>query len=86
MTPSDMTIDYKVSLSLYLYNDFWYNSLGSTCTCHYLHVSTNVSQSARSSKLNFQFASGPIVLYWEDHNLSIRSKIKVNEHIIGKLV
>jgi hypothetical protein len=53
MTPSDMTTDYKVSLVLYLYSDFWYNSLSSTCTCHYLYVSTNVSQSTRSSKLNF---------------------------------
>ena len=65
MTPSDITIEYKVSSSLHLYNDFCYNSLGSTCTCHYLHVGTNVSQSARSLKMNFHFASGSIVLYWE---------------------
>jgi len=80
-----MTIDYKVSSFLYLYNDFWYNSLGSTCTYHYLHVGTNVSQSARSSKLIFQFASGPIMLYWEGHNLSIRSEIEVNEHLMESL-
>ena len=53
MTPSDMTIDYKVSSFLYLHSDFWFNSLGSTCTRHYLLVGTNVSQSASSSKLNF---------------------------------
>jgi len=31
MTPMDMTmiVKYKVSSFLYLYNDFWYNSLGS---------------------------------------------------------
>jgi hypothetical protein len=63
MTPSDTTIDYKVSSFLHLYNDFWYNSLGSICICHYLHVGTNVSQSTRLSKLNFQFTSGLIVLY-----------------------
>jgi len=49
MIPSDMTIDYKVSSLLYLYSNFWYNSLGFTCTCYYLLVSTNVSQCARSS-------------------------------------
>jgi hypothetical protein len=43
MTPSDTTIVYKVSSFLYLYSNFWYNSLGSTCTCHYLNVGTNVS-------------------------------------------
>jgi len=43
MTPLDMTIDYKVSSFLHLFSDFWYNSLGSTCTCHYLHVAINVS-------------------------------------------
>jgi len=85
MTPSDMTIDYKVSSSLYLYNNFWYNSLGSKCTFHYLHVDTNVSQSARSSKLNFQFTSSPVVLYWEGHNSSIWSEIKVNEHLMESL-
>ena len=36
MTPLDTTIDYKVSSFLYLHSDFWYNSLGSTCTCHYI--------------------------------------------------
>ena len=40
MTPSDMNIDYKVSSFLHLHNDFIYNSLGSTCTCHYLLVGT----------------------------------------------
>ena len=35
MTPIDLTmiVKYKVSSFLYLHNDFWYNSLGSTCTC-----------------------------------------------------
>ena len=40
MTSLDMSIDYKVSLFLHLHNDFIYNSLGSTCTCHYLLVGT----------------------------------------------
>jgi hypothetical protein len=68
MAPSNMTIDYKVSSFLYLYSDFGYNSLGFTCTCHYLIVGTNVSQSARLSKLNFWAIGSPIILYWEDHN------------------
>jgi hypothetical protein len=51
MAPSDMNIDYKVSSFLHLHSDFWYNSLGFTCTCHYLNVDTNVSQRAGSSKL-----------------------------------
>jgi hypothetical protein len=63
MTPSDTTIDYKASSFLQLYSDFWYNSLGSTCICHYLLVGTNVSQSISPSKLNFQFISGPTILY-----------------------
>jgi hypothetical protein len=52
MAPSDTNIDYKVSSFLYLHSDFWYNLLGSTCTC-YLNVGTNMSQSASPSKLNF---------------------------------
>ena len=46
MTPSDTIIDYKVSSFLQFHSDVWYNSLGSTCTCHYLLVGTNMSQSA----------------------------------------
>jgi hypothetical protein len=49
MTPLNMTIVYKVSSFLHLHSDFWYNSLGSTCTCRYLNVGTNVSQRASSS-------------------------------------
>jgi len=85
MTPSDMTIDYKVRSFLYLHSDFWYNSLAFTCTCHYLLVGTNVSQSASSSKLNFQFIGGPTMLHWEGHNSSIRSAIAVNEHLMESL-
>ena len=51
MTPSDTTIAYKVSLLLLFHSDFWYNSLGSTCTCLYLLVGANISQSASPSKL-----------------------------------
>jgi hypothetical protein len=54
MTPLDTTIDYKVRSFLYLHNNFGYNSLGSICTCHYLNLGTNVSQSASPSKLNFR--------------------------------
>ena len=43
MTPSDKTIDYKVSSFLQLHSYFWYHSLGSTYTYHYLHIGTNVS-------------------------------------------
>jgi hypothetical protein len=85
MTPTDTTIDYKVHSFLYLYSNFGYNSLGSTCTCRYLNGGTNVSQSASPSKLNFRFISSPIVLHWEGHNLSIRSAIKVNEHLMESL-
>ena len=49
MTPSDMTIDYKVSSFLRMYSDFLYNLFGSTCTCHYLFVGTHVSQNASLS-------------------------------------
>jgi hypothetical protein len=85
MTPSDTTIDYKVCSFLYLHSNFGYNSLGSTCICHYLNVGTNVSQSVSPSKLNFRFVSNPIVLHWEGHNSSIRSAIEVNEHLIESL-
>jgi len=57
MTHLDMTNDYKVRSFIYLHKDFWYNSLGSICTYHYLLLGMNVYQSARSSMLNFQFAS-----------------------------
>jgi hypothetical protein len=85
MTPLDTTIDYKVRSFLYLHSNFEYNSLGSTCTCRYLNVGTNVSQSASPSKLNFRFVGSPIVFHWEGYNSSIRSAIKVNEHLIESL-
>jgi hypothetical protein len=85
MTPSYMTIDYKVGSFLYLHSDFWYNSLGFKCTCHYLIVGTNMSQSASPSKLNFRFVGSPIVLYWKGHNSFIRSTIEVNEHLVESL-
>jgi hypothetical protein len=85
MTPSDTIIVYKVSSFLCLYSDFWYNSLGSTCTCRYLNVGTNVSQRASSLKLNFRFVGSPTVLHWEGHNSSIRSAIEVNEHLMESL-
>jgi hypothetical protein len=44
-----------------------------------------VSQSASPSKLNFRFVGSPIVLHWEGHNLSIRSAIEVNEHLMERL-
>jgi hypothetical protein len=52
------------------------------CTCHYLIIGINVSQSTSSSKLNFRFVSSLTVLYWKGHNSSIRSVIEVNEHIM----
>ena len=46
MTPSDMNIDYKVSLFLHLHNDLLYYSLSFTCTSLYLIEGTIVFQSA----------------------------------------
>ena len=79
MTPSDTIIDYKVSSLLPLHNDLWYNSLGSTCTCHYLIVGTNV-------KLNFQFVGRPIVNHCGGHNSVIRSAIEVHELLMEILL
>ena len=42
MTPLDMTIDYLVSSFRHLHSKFWYNSLGSICTCLYLIEGTIV--------------------------------------------
>ena len=69
----------------HLLSDFWYNSLGSTCTCPYLFVGTNVFQSASSSKSNIRFVGSPIVLQWEGRNTSIRCVIEVNEHLMESL-
>jgi hypothetical protein len=85
MTSMDTTIDYKVCSFLHMHSIFRYNSLGSTCTCRYLNVGTNVSQSASPSKLNFWFVGNPIVLHWKGHNSSIRSAIEVNEHLMESL-
>jgi hypothetical protein len=85
MTPSDTTIDYKVRSFLYLYSDFGYISLGSICTCHYLNVGTDMSQSVSPSKLNFRFVGSPTMLHCEGHNSSIRSAIEVNEHLMERL-
>jgi len=40
MKPMDMTmiVKYKMNSFQYLHSNFWYNSLGSTCTCPYLFV------------------------------------------------
>jgi hypothetical protein len=85
MIPTDTTIDYKVRSFLHLYSNFGYNSLGSTCTCRYLNVDINMSQSASPSKLNFRFVGSLIVLHWEGHNSSIQSAIEVNEHLMESL-
>ena len=85
MKPMDMTmiVKHKVSSFLYLYNNFGYNSLGSTCTCQSLIVGPNV-------KLNFRFAGRPIVNHCEGHNSVIRSTIEVHElfprqYLVGKV-
>ena len=62
MAPSDTNNDYKVHSFLHLHSGFGYNSLGSTCTCHYLIVGSNVFYNGSSSKLNFRFVGSPIVL------------------------
>ena len=67
-----MIVKYKVSSFLYLHNVFWYNSLGSTCTCQYLIVGTNV-------KLNFRFVGRLTVNHCDGHNSVIRSAIEVHE-------
>jgi hypothetical protein len=85
MTPSDTNIDDKVSSFLHFHGYFWYNSLGSICTCYYLNVGTNTSQSVSPSKLNFRFVGSPIVFHCEGHNSSIRSAIEVNEHLMESL-
>jgi hypothetical protein len=86
MTPSDMTIYYKVHSFQHLHSNFGYHSLGFTCTCCYLNVGTNVSKSASPSKLNFRFVGSPTVLHCEGHNSSIRSAIEVNEHLMESLL
>jgi hypothetical protein len=85
MAHSDMNNDYKVCSFLHLYSGFGYNSLGSTCTCHYLIVGSNVFHNESSSKLNFRFVGSPTVPHWEGHNSSIRSVIEVNEHLMESL-
>ena len=79
MTPSDMNIDYKVSSFLHLHNDFIYNSLGSTCTCHYLLVGANISQSASPSKL-LCHRHGLVIHNW-DPGPSWSTPHEVEEHI-----
>ena len=74
----DHVVKYKVSSFLYFHNDFWYNSLGFTCTCQSLIVGTNV-------KLNFRFVGRPIVNHCEGHNSVIRSAIEVHELLIESL-
>ena len=73
-----MIVKYKVSSFLYLHNDFWYNSLGSTCTCQSLIVDTNV-------KLNFWFVYRLIVNHCEHHNSVIWSVIEVHELLMERL-
>ena len=85
MAPSDTNNDYKVCSFLHLHSGFGYNSLGSTCTCHYLIVGSNVFHNGSSSKLNFRFIGSPTVPHWEGHNSSIRSAIEVNEHLMESL-
>jgi hypothetical protein len=85
IAPSDTNIDYKVRSFLHLHIDFGYNSLSSTCICHYLIIGSNVFHNGSSSKLNFRFVGSPTVPHWEGHNSSIRSAIEVNEHLIESL-
>ena len=78
MKPMDMTmiVQYKVSSFLYLHNDFWYNSLGSTCTCQFLIVGTNV-------KLNIRFVGRSTVYHCEGHNSVVWSVIEVHELLMA---
>ena len=85
MAPSDTNNNYKVRSFLHLHSGFGYNSLGFTCTCHYLIVGSNVFHNGSSSKLNFRFVGSPTVPHWEGHNSSIRSAIEVNEHLMESL-
>ena len=73
-----MIVKYKVSSFLYLHNDFWYNSLGSTCTCQSLIVGTNIN-------LSFRCVGRPIVNQCEGHNSAIQSAIEVHELLMESL-
>ena len=73
-----MIVKYKVSSFLYLHNDFWYNSLGSTCTLTSLIVGTN-------AKLNFWFVGRLIVNHCEYHNSVVWSAIEVHELLMESL-
>ena len=64
MTPSDRIIAYKVTLLLLFHSDFCHNSLGCTCTCHYLLVGANISQSASPSKL-LCHSHGLVIHNWD---------------------
>jgi hypothetical protein len=35
--------------------------------------------------IDYKYVGSPIVLYWEDHNLSIRSEIKDNEYLMERI-
>jgi len=91
MTPSHTTIDYnKVSSFLHLHNDKTKNWLlhnivisnvlsnNSDDDREWICHEQDHSQGASLLKLNFQFVSGPIVLYWEGHNSFIRSEFEVH--------
>ena len=67
-----------MSSFLYFHNDFWYNSLGFTCTYQSLIVGTN-------GKLNFWFVGRLIVNHCEHHTLVIRSSIEVHELLMERL-
>ena len=79
MTPSDMTIAYKVRLLLLFHSDFWHNSLGSTCTYDYLLVGANISQRASPSKLLCH--RHELVIHNWDPDPSWSTPHEVGEHI-----
>jgi hypothetical protein len=85
MAPSDTNNDYKVRSFPHLHSGFGYNLFGSTYTCNYLIVGSNVFHNGSSSKLNFRFVGSPTMPHWEGHNSSIRSAIEVNEHLMESL-
>ena len=87
MSTMDMTmiVKYKMSSFQHLHSNFWYNSLGSTCTCPYLIEGPIVFQSASSSKLNFRFVGRLIVNHCECHDSVIRSAIEVHEIFMESL-
>jgi hypothetical protein len=88
MTPWNITINYKVSLFLYLHNDKTKNQLSPNISISNVHMNNadddielicheqDQSQSTSPSKLNIQFIDDPAILHWENHNSFIQVSLR----------